>query len=207
MAHRGFAVFEIEVHGLASHTSQPEKGANAISHAARILAAIEKLENKLNQQPAHPLLGHGSAQVSLIQGGSALFTTPDLCRISLERRNLPGESLEKLETELNELLETVSDPKFRVEKRLIVARDAFGVDENQAIVQIVASNIRRRRKAALVGKPYWMDSGLLAAAGIPTVVFGPGGHGLHATDEWVDLEQVQVCHEVLLETIRDFCGE
>ena len=78
VAHRGFAVFEIEVHGLASHTSQPELGANAVTHAGRILSAIEVLNLRLRQCIAHPLLGHGSAQVTRIRGGSALFTMPDL---------------------------------------------------------------------------------------------------------------------------------
>ncbi len=41
-----------------------------------------------------------------------------------------------------------------------------------------------------------MDSAILSAAGIPTVIFGPGGEGAHAVVEWVDLEQVQRCAEV-----------
>jgi acetylornithine deacetylase len=51
-----------------------------------------------------------------------------------------------------------------------------------------------------------MDSALLAAAGIPTVIFGPGGEGAHAVVEWVDLEQVQQCSDVLLATIQVFCA-
>jgi acetylornithine deacetylase len=51
-----------------------------------------------------------------------------------------------------------------------------------------------------------MDAALLAAAGIPTVVFGPGGAGAHAVVEWADLEQVQQCSDVLLATIQNFCA-
>ena len=51
-----------------------------------------------------------------------------------------------------------------------------------------------------------MDSGLLAAAGIPAVIFGPGGAGAHANIEWVDLQQVQQCSDVLLATIQEFCA-
>jgi acetylornithine deacetylase len=50
-----------------------------------------------------------------------------------------------------------------------------------------------------------MDSALLSAAGIPTIIFGPGGDGAHAVVEWVDLEQVRQCSDVLLATIQDFC--
>ena len=43
-----------------------------------------------------------------------------------------------------------------------------------------------------------MDSAILDQAGIPTVVFGPGGEGAHAVVEWVDLASVERCAEVLV---------
>jgi len=64
----------------------------------------------------------------------------------------------------------------------------------------------RGSEPAIVGQTGWMDSALLGAAGIPTVIFGPGGEGLHAAGEWVDLDQVERCSEVLLEVAREFCG-
>jgi acetylornithine deacetylase len=51
-----------------------------------------------------------------------------------------------------------------------------------------------------------MDSAILAAAGIPTVIFGPDGAGAHAAVEWVSLESVERCVEVLVQTITAFCG-
>jgi acetylornithine deacetylase len=57
----------------------------------------------------------------------------------------------------------------------------------------------------LAGMAGWMDSALLAGAGIQSVVFGPAGEGLHADIEWVDLESVAQCYEVVLATIQDFC--
>jgi acetylornithine deacetylase len=51
-----------------------------------------------------------------------------------------------------------------------------------------------------------MDSALLAAAAIPTVIFGPGGDGAHAVVEWSDLDQLQRCADVLIATIEDFCA-
>jgi acetylornithine deacetylase len=51
----------------------------------------------------------------------------------------------------------------------------------------------------------WMDSAMLAEAGIPSVIIGPSGEGLHADVEWVDLGSVAQCHEVVLATAREFC--
>jgi acetylornithine deacetylase len=52
----------------------------------------------------------------------------------------------------------------------------------------------------------WLIKKYIDSAGIPTVVFGPGGHGAHATVEWVDLEQVKQYSEALLATAEEFCS-
>jgi len=54
--------------------------------------------------------------------------------------------------------------------------------------------------------PYWTDAALLNAAGIPTVVFGPVGDGMHAASEWVDLPSVSRVRDVLVEVATRFCG-
>jgi acetylornithine deacetylase len=53
---------------------------------------------------------------------------------------------------------------------------------------------------------YWMDAALFHAAGIPTVNYGPGGAGAHEAVEWVDLDSVVSCAQVLVETTRRFCN-
>ena len=52
---------------------------------------------------------------------------------------------------------------------------------------------------------FWTDAAVLGGAGIPTVLFGPTGAGLHSTDEWVDLESVRQCRDTLAATIRAWC--
>jgi len=51
-----------------------------------------------------------------------------------------------------------------------------------------------------------MDAALFAAAGIPTVNYGPGGAGAHEAVEWVDPDSVVQCAHVLTETARQFCA-
>ena len=50
-----------------------------------------------------------------------------------------------------------------------------------------------------------MESALLSAVGIPTVIFGPGGAGAHAAIEWSDLAQVEQCAAILTAAAEDFC--
>jgi acetylornithine deacetylase len=62
------------------------------------------------------------------------------------------------------------------------------------------------KKPAVTGATFWMDASLLSAAGIPTVVFGPSGEGLHSAVEYVDFQSVVTTANVLIETILDFCN-
>ncbi len=87
-------------------------------------------------------------------------------------------------------------------------RGPFEVAENTLIVQTVSRQAELLLGSApeIIGDTPWMDAALLAAEGIPTVVFGPGGAGAHAVVEWADLEQVQRCSDVLLATLQEFCA-
>jgi acetylornithine deacetylase len=51
----------------------------------------------------------------------------------------------------------------------------------------------------------WLDSSILAGAGIPTVIFGPAGEGLHADSEHVDFASVVTAAQVLAGTVAAFC--
>ncbi len=69
-----------------------------------------------------------------------------------------------------------------------------------------ALGARSGRVPTAVGAPYWMESALWEAAGIPTVVCGPAGGGMHAADVWADLAQVRAYADALADTISAFCG-
>ena len=62
------------------------------------------------------------------------------------------------------------------------------------------------RDAEVVGAGGWMDSAFLAAAGIPTVIFGPIGEGAHADVEWVDLESAAQPRMRTMGNFMKFCA-
>ncbi|HEV8192232.1 MAG TPA: ArgE/DapE family deacylase [Ktedonobacterales bacterium] len=210
VAHKGFVWLEVEVHGRAAHGSRPNLGVDAIAKAGRILSGVQDLDRRLRAGAGHHLLGTGSVHVSLIRGGQEMSSYPDLCFIGIERRTVPGESVAQVEAEMQAILAAVGqdDPDFRAEFRTTLVRQPFEVPENAPLVTLV------RRQAALAtgeeGRVYgdtpWMDAALISAKGIPTVVFGPGGAGAHAVEEWADLESVQVCADILLAVVTEFCA-
>jgi acetylornithine deacetylase len=209
VAHRGFAVFEIEIMGRASHSSQPEFGINAINGLGWVLLEIEALNQNLERREAHPLLGHGHAQATMVAGGFALFTTPANARVSLERRTLPGETRDVIETEVREMLERIRSEhsEFNASWTTSLYREPFSVDEQTPILRTVTRALQTHNlEPKFTGAPYWMDSALIAAKGIPTVILGPTAHDLHGANERVDLSELETLEQVLLSVIQDFCA-
>jgi acetylornithine deacetylase len=210
VAHKGFAWASVTTHGRAAHGSRRADGIDAIAHMGRVLVALERLDAQLQEQQAHPLLGHGSLHASLIGGGSELSTYPAHCRLDLERRTLPGETAESVMAELAAILHELStdDAHFAAVAELTLFRPPLETGLEQPIVVALARAGQSviGQTLPITGATFWMDAALLGAAGIPTAIFGPRGAGLHATVEWVDLTSVQACADVLVATARSFCG-
>ena len=90
----------------------------------------------------------------------------------------------------------------------LVTREPFEARTGSEIQRVLIEAIEAERgaKPALIGAPYWTDAALIAAAGIPTLLFGPTGGGIHQPDEWVDLESVNEMARVLDRVIGEFCA-
>jgi acetylornithine deacetylase len=213
IAHKGYAWFEILTHGRAAHGSLPSEGRDAIRMMGRVLNILDALDRKLASLTPHPLLGHGSLHASVIRGGQELSSYPAECRLQLERRMLPEESEGEIEVELRSLVAGLSarDPEFRATVRGLGSRPAYEISPGAPIVQLVGDAIRKILGSSaaeqLVGMAAWTDTALLAEAGIPGIVFGPSGRGPHGKEEYVELDSVIQCGEILLEAIRSACSQ
>jgi acetylornithine deacetylase len=209
VAHKGFVWLEVETHGVAAHGSRPHLGVDAIAKMGRVLTGLEELDAELRARPPHPLLGHASVHASLISGGQELSSYPDHCRLSIERRTLPGETAGVVEEELGEIVARLQrhDPAFKAEVRLGLERVGMETPQDAAIVAAVKSAAESilRNSAEPVGLSFWTDAAALHTAGIQTVVFGPTGAGAHAMEEWVDLASVAACVEIFLATAAVVC--
>lgn len=208
-AHRGFVWTEIEVVGVAAHGSRPHLGKDAILKTGPILLALADLNERLSTRK-HPRLGHGFVHGSMIHGGREESTIPDQCTLTIERRTLPGETLEDVERDVAELLSRcrTADPQLDVSARTTLSRPTFEVADEEEIVQAVASAATEvlGRPAELAGASYWADASLIANAGIPTVLFGPPGDGAHAAVEWASIQGTVDCTHALIATAKAFCG-
>jgi acetylornithine deacetylase len=205
VAHKGFVGLELVTEGRAAHGSRPDLGLDAIAKMGYILLGIEKLDRALRAEPGHRLLGTGSVHAALIAGGQELSSYPASCRLEAERRILPGETAAGAEEELRLLVEglAAADPEFRASVRVLFAREPFEIAPDDPFVELVR---RHAGGAELSGQAYWADSGLLGAAGVPTVLFGPSGEGAHAVVEWVDLASLERCYETYVAVATEVCS-
>lgn len=210
VAHKGFVWLQVIVQGRAAHGSRPDLGVDAIAKAGHILTGVEDLDRRLRSGSGHPLVGTGSGHVSLIEGGQEMSSYPDRCTIGIERRTIPGETAAQVEAEVQRMLDDAAqvDALFEATCHTTLVRMPFEVSINEPIVALLqrhAAHVTGQERRVYGDTP-WMDAAFASAAGIPTVVFGPGGAGAHAVVEWADLPSVEQCAEVLLAVAKEFCA-
>lgn len=209
VAHKGFVWLEIETQGAAAHGSIPG-AVDAIAQMGAVLTELSALNRQLLAGPAHPLLGSGSLHASLISGGQELSSYPARCVLSIERRSIPGESPAQAEAELAAIVERVAaaDPNLRAVVRRGVDRPPMSTPSDAPLPLLLRRHAAEQlgHDVPVTGVPYWTDAASLAAAGIPTVLFGPCGTGAHAAEEWVDLESVRQCAAIYTRVIESFCA-
>jgi acetylornithine deacetylase len=210
LAHKGFVWFDVIVEGRAAHGSRPELGVDAIAKAGHFLVALEAYGQRLLASPGHPILRTGSVHASTIKGGEELSSYPAICRISLERRTIPGETATTVETELRGLLDSVAGavPDFRYRLERGLDRVPFEAKAHEPIVVTLRKHATEALGATpkVRGEPFWTDCAILQEAGIPCLLFGADGAGAHAATEWATVESVETLARILERTAVEFCA-
>ena len=210
VAHKGFQWIALETRGRAAHGSRPLEGRDAILRMGRVLARLEALDRRLQRGPSHALLGTASLHASLIEGGHELSSYPSRAALQYERRTLPGEPSDVARVEADAILADLrrEDPEFDGEARLTSSGATPTRSTPVSQLAGVADRRPRQRPAAArrrVGMTFWTDAAILGAAGIPSVLFGPGGAGLHSIEEYVIVDDVCRCRDALATLARSWC--
>lgn len=176
---RGFAVVEVSFTGRASHSSQPEFGVNAVTQLGKLLAAVENRAQVIRESG-------GDLMVTVVRGGDSPFVIPDAASCVIEYRTIPGQRA----GEAADLVRQLCDPTWDVSVNLLAHREAWELDATGPARECALSLSSVLGTAINFEAPYWMEATLWQEA-CPTVICGPSGGGLHAIDEWVDLNQVR----------------
>ena len=206
VAHKGAARWRCHTNGIATHSSQPHLGENAIYHMARVLQVLEQYAGEVVPHlGSHPLCGHPTLSVGLISGGISVNTVPDRATIEIDRRVLPGEDpqaafqhcIDYINARIPTGTPAAHDTPFMLTRGL-------ADDGNSELAERLGSVIREHGGAGqAIGVPYGTDAPHFAATGCPTVVFGPGDIAqAHTRDEWVEIAQLKSAAEILYDFAR-----
>ncbi len=208
VGHKGFAWIEIETTGRAAHGSRPLEGRDAIFRMGRVLARLEELDRALQAKPPHAILGTASLHASIINGGRELSVYPDQCVLQMERRTISGENGATALREVEDILRVLraENRAFEGSAKLSFERSSYEIAPQHELPNLLEDALYRLgRKTSRGGLTFWTDAAILGEAGVPTLIFGPGGAGLHSIEEYVRVDEVLVCRDALVELARRFC--
>jgi acetylornithine deacetylase len=170
-----------------------------------VLNGLDAIDRQLQSRSPHALLGTASLHASLIEGGRELSSYPDRCHLQMERRTVPGEAPGIAGTEVEQLLTRLraDDADFKAVSKMMFARSPYEIAASHELPQTMLR--AAGGGAAAIGMSFWTDAAILGDAGIPSILYGPTGAGLHSVEEWVDARSVMTCRDALVALARDWC--
>ena len=178
VAHRGMMWFELIVSGVPAHSGRPWLGVNAIVKVSDIVQALRDSLGPVYAKRTHPMLPSPSINLGRIDGGAKENLVAARCRLTFDRRSLPGEAFDQIEAEISEVVERVcrqDTERWTFELRRTLAVPPLEVDPSEPIVracqrayQDVTGEESRIGSTSGLEDAHW-----LVRAGIPTAMFGP----------------------------------
>jgi acetylornithine deacetylase/succinyl-diaminopimelate desuccinylase-like protein len=213
-AHNGCLHLEVLITGRSAHAARPETGHDALEAATRALRALYDHRQGLSAiRSTVEGIGSPTLVVGLIRGGINTNVVPDAVTLRLDRRIIPEEDGERVERELQELIQgsIAGLPGIRCEvRRIMLAEPLKPAPGLERLVEPLRRHAEAVFGAAIptYGVPLYTDARHYAAAGIPTVLYGAGPRTLaeanaHAADERLALADLRKATEVVARTLCD----
>lgn len=213
-AHNGCLHLEVAVNGKSAHAARPDTGHDALEAATRILTALYAYRDTLGEIKSEVEgITSPSMVVGLIKGGINTNVVPDRVTFRLDRRLVPEENPETVETGLRNVIDAAASglPGIAVEvKRIMLARPFGKVAGVEKLIDILARNATEvmGKPVGTEGIPLYTDARHYSAAGVKTVLYGAGPRNLleangHRADEKLVLSDLYKATEVVARTLYE----
>lgn len=209
-AHKGYVLLEVEVRGVAAHGSRADLGVDAICKAGHFLVELDRYAEQLQERsPTGERLDAPNVHAGVIRGGAEINSYPASCVVEIERRTVAGETDESVRRELLEILSRLEEkvPDFSFELRVTSYRPPFAIAADHPFLNLVVEQAVKTTGAAppIKSETYWTDMALLDEVGIPGVIWGPKGSGLHSKEESVDVQSIRDLKDSFVAIMERFC--
>ena len=206
-ANKGYCLAEVEVRGKEGHSAYPATGSSAIFRAGRFLHRLEELANTTLREDQDDGFDppFTTVNVGLIQGGKAKNVIPGACHFTVEWRPIPGQPARRVAEALEHIRQELvrQEPGYEAEIRVVRTDAGVSTRADAEVVRFVAEATGRAPTTGAFGT----EAPQLTALGAEAVVFGPGDIRVaHQTGEFVPMEDLVRCEEVLARAITHFCG-
>lgn len=204
-AHKGVRAFATSVEGRDGHSSQPQHAANAIAALVRVATYIDDLAARHREAAADPRFTppHTTFNLATIRGGQAINIVPRYAELTWEYRPVPADDSTAIVDEVAAFADAQVLPRLRATTGhglitfhpTAIARGLEAEPSGEA-ERLVRQLTGCDQPSGTV--PFGTDGGHFQAAGLSTVVWGPGGiEQAHQADEWVEIEQLESCASVV----------
>jgi acetylornithine deacetylase len=198
-AHKSVVTFFTTVHGHEAHSSKPALGASAVMAAAELVSELNRIADEMFERgdptgrfdPPYTTVHVGS-----IEGGTARNILAKVCRFHWEFRGIPTQDPKEIPERFERFTQDVAlkrlnrhGPFGRIETEMEVSVPGLAPDPGSE-AEHLAMRLAGRNRTVTV--PFGTEAGHYQAAGIPTVVCGPGSiDQAHQPDEYITLEQFE----------------
>jgi acetylornithine deacetylase len=191
--HKGIYIFEVTIHGESAHASHPERGLNAIEQAADFIKSLDKLKKRVNKR-TYKKLAKPTFNVGMITGGTKANLVPDICRIEIDRRFLPGKDSMMA---LKELKALVRNQTKKAEVKKIFAEPAFKSKHAAPVIKLLTKAGAKQKFSAV---NFWTEAALFQKARIASIVFGPGNIAqAHSANEFAKISDLKQAKKIYQE--------
>lgn len=199
VSHKGVVRGDIVCHGRAAHTSRPDQGENAIELASDVVGWLRDTADDL---PVDPVVGRATLAVSGVRGGDGTNVVPAECRVSIDRRTIPGEDPHEVWADLGAALAERFGTAVRLDPPRVTDLALPRVGEGELATALASAADAWGLDGAGIGVPYGTDASKIAARGVESVVFGPGRiEDAHTAGEVVRGADLVVAATVLADAI------
>ncbi|PCI47642.1 MAG: acetylornithine deacetylase [Moraxellaceae bacterium] len=212
--HKGITMERIRVHGQSGHSSDPSLGANAMEVMHAIISELMLWRTELQQKYQHPgfSIQHPTLNLGCIHGGDSANRICGHCELDIDLRLIPGMQLDQLRQELRQRVNRVAlvesqkqTQPIKVEcEALFEGIPAFETPASNALVQMAEQLTGYGASSVAFGT----EAPFLQELGTDTIILGPGDIDLaHQPNEYLALDSIQPCVEILKNFIRRICLE
>jgi acetylornithine deacetylase len=208
-AQKGVRIYRTTVTGVETHASLPEKGVNAVTNAARLIAFLAGLEEELMGRCEGPDgesndfdPPYGTLNIGRVNGGVAQNIVPRECVFDWETRLLPWADPDEIPRRFQEYVDVEVLPRMRKASQLAnidteTICDVPGLHpEPDSPAETLC--VRLLGNNATDSVPFGSEAGLFQGAGLSTVICGPGEIAqAHRPDEFIETSQIEACEQFM----------